>query len=123
MSTTTLIVLSDPAGGEDAFGRVFNALAAAHDFDERRQPVQIVFQCAGTRWVPLLQDPQHPVHTLYKSVEHRVAGASLGCAAAFDAREGVEHAGVTLLAENPIAGTPGLASIASYAAAGPVITF
>ena len=123
MSTTTLIVLSDPASGDEALGRVFNALAAAHEFDERRQPVQLVFQGAGTRWLPLLEDPQHPVHLLYKSVEHRVAGASFGCATVFDAREGVERAGVSLLAENPIAGTPGLASIASYAAAGPVITF
>ena len=26
---TALVVLSDPAGGEDSLGRVFNALAAA----------------------------------------------------------------------------------------------
>ena len=123
MSTTTLIVLADPANGEEALGRVFNALAAAHELDERRRPVQLVFQGAGTRWPLLLQDPEHPAHALFKSVEHRVAGASLGCATAFDAKEGVERTGVALLADNPIAGTPGLASIASYSAGGPVITF
>ena len=29
---TALVVLSDPAGGEDSLGRVFSALAAAKDF-------------------------------------------------------------------------------------------
>lgn len=122
-TTTTLIIFSDPANGDEALGRVLNALAAAHDFDQRREPVQIVFQGAGTRWPALLQDASHPGHGLYKAVEHRLAGASLGCAALFEAKEGLERAGVRLLTDNPLPGTPGMASIAAYAASGRVITF
>lgn len=123
MSTTTLIILSDPANGDEALGRCLNALAAAHEFDQRKEPVQIVFQGTGTRWPALLQDAQHPAHGLFKAVEHRLAGASLGCAALFDAKDALETGGVPLLTDNALPGTPGMASIASYAASGRVITF
>ena len=33
---TAIVVLSDPNGGEEALGRVFNALAAAYDFKQKR---------------------------------------------------------------------------------------
>ena len=123
MPITTLVVFSDPANGDEAFGRVFNALAAARELGAAGQPVQIVFQGAGTRWPALLRDPQHPAHALFQSVATRIAGASLGCTAAFDSKAGVESAGVSLLDDNAVPGTPGLASIASFSAAGPVITF
>jgi len=32
VSKATIIVLSDPDGGEEPLGRLFNALAAAYDF-------------------------------------------------------------------------------------------
>ena len=47
---TAIVVLSDPNGGEEALGRVFNALAAAYDFKQKHQDVQLLFQGAGTRW-------------------------------------------------------------------------
>jgi hypothetical protein len=123
MSTTTLIILSDPSGGEESLGRVFNALAAASDFERRGQPVALVFQGTGTRWPMVLNRPDHPAHALYSAVRHRVAGASLGCAAVFGAQDDLVAADVHFLADNPVPGTPGLASIADYAARGPVITF
>jgi hypothetical protein len=122
MSTTTIIVLSDPNGGEEAFGRVFNALAAAHDFKRQNLPVQLVFHGTGTRWPALLANPDHPAHRLYKTVEDSVAGMSAACAAAFGASDAVEHE-VNELIDNPVPGTPGLGSVADYAAAGPVLTF
>jgi hypothetical protein len=123
MSITTLIVLSDPSNGEEALGRVFNALAAAYDFEQRKQPVQIVFQGAGTRWPSVLQDAQHPVNGLYSAVKHRVLGASTACSAFFGATEGVESAGLNLLSGNAVPGTPGLPSVAEFAANGSVIAF
>jgi hypothetical protein len=123
MSTVTLIVLSDPSAGEESLGRVFNALAAAHDFEQRGQPVQLVFQGTGTRWPALLNQADHPAHALYSAVQHRVAGASLGCATVFGAKDDVAAADVRFLTDNAVPGTPGLSSIAEYAARGPVITF
>ena len=123
MSKTTIIVLSDPNGGEEALGRVFNALAAAYDFKAQHRPVQVVFQGAGTRWASVLAKSDHPVHTLYKAVEDTVGGASAGCSAVFGATPDVEREGLALIANNAVPGTAGLPSLVQYLADGPVLTF
>lgn len=123
MSMTTIIVLSDPQGGEEALGRVFNALAAAHEFKAQRRPVQIVFQGAGTRWIDVLAKADHPAHELFTAVQDTVGGASAGCATVFGARDDLERAGVPLLADNAVPGTPGLSSLVQYVSEGPVLTF
>jgi hypothetical protein len=126
MSTTktAIVVLSDPRGGEEALGRVFNALAAAYDFKQKQHDVQVVFQGTGTRWTGLLTQADHPAHALYKAVEDRVAGASLACSVLFGARADAEANGISLIADNPIPGTDGLPSLASYAADGyHIVTF
>ncbi len=43
----TIIILSDPKGGEEALGRVFNALALAHEALQVRDEVEIVFNGTG----------------------------------------------------------------------------
>lgn len=123
MSKTTLIVLSDPSGGEEALGRVFNALAAAYDFKRQHRPVQLVFQGAGTRWPGLLGKPEHPAHALYQAVEDTVGGASAGCAVVFGAQDDVQREGLALIAHNPVPGTQGLPSLVQYLSDGPVLTF
>ena len=123
MSTPTIVVLSDPAGGDEALGRVFNALAAAYDFKRQGRPVQIVFQGTGTRWIAVLAKPDHPAHTLFKAVEDTVAGASAGCSTLFGAKEDAARAGFALLASNAVPGTVGLPSLVQYALGGPVLTF
>jgi hypothetical protein len=123
MTMTTIIVLSDPSAGEEAFGRVFNALAAAYDFKRQDRPVQLVFQGTGTRWPSLLAQPDHPAHGLYEAVEDVIGGASAGCATAFGARADVEREGLSLITANPVPGTPGLPSLVQFASEGPVLTF
>lgn len=123
MSTTTIVVLSDPGGGEEAVGRVFNALAVAFDFKRRNRPVQVVFQGTGTRWPGVLAAPDHPVHALYNAVEDTVAGASAGCSVVFGARDDVQREGLSLIANNPVPGTAGLPSVAQFISDGPVLTF
>ena len=121
---TAVIVLSDPKGGEEALGRVFNALAAAYDFKSRKEEVVLVFQGTGTRWAGVLAKPDHPVHDLYKAVEDKVAGVSSACAVAFGARTEAEQGGFDLLGDNPVPGTAGLPSLARYAAEGyQILTF
>jgi DsrE/DsrF-like family len=119
-----VVVLSDPNGGDEALGRLFNALAATYDFKQRNQEVELVFQGAGTRWTGIVGDPKHPIHGLYKAVEDKVAGASAGCAAFFNAQADAEKNGFDLIATNAVPGTPGLPSLAKYAAEGyAVMTF
>lgn len=119
-----IIILSDPKAGEEALGRLFNGLAAAHDFKQQDAEVLVYFQGTGTRWPGVLADAAHPVHALYKTVEDRVAGVSCGCADVFGAREEAEKAGVDLVTDNRVPGTSGLPSIARIAADGyTVFTF
>ncbi len=119
-----IVVLADPAGGDDALGRLFNALAAAYDFKQRQQDVEILFQGAGTRWAGVLAQVDHPAHALYKSVEDTVAGVSSACAQVFGASADAERNGFELITTNAVPSTSGLPSLATYAANGySVITF
>jgi len=113
-----VIVLSDPKGGEEALGRVFNALAATYEFKVTNQEVELVFLGAGTRWTGVLTQADHPAHTLYQSVADKVAGASLGCATVFGALETAREHGFELLQDNRVPGTAGLSSLAKYTADG-----
>jgi hypothetical protein len=126
MSTTktAIVVLSDPQGGEEALGRVFNALAATYDFKQKHQDVQLVFQGTGTRWTGVLTRIDHSAHALYKAVEDKVAGVSSGCADVFGARQDAEANGFSLITSNAVPGTSGLPSLAAYAADGyTILTF
>lgn len=121
---TAIVVLSDPEGGEEGLGRLFNALAAAYDFKQQHHEVQLIFQGTGTRWAGVVTNPSHPAHVLYKAVEDKVAGVSAGCAAIFGAHDDAERNGFSLITTNAVPGTPGLPSLAKYAADGyTILTF
>ena len=122
---TAIVVLSDPkAGGEEALGRLFNALAAAYDLKQKQQEVEILFQGAGTRWAAHLTSPDHPAHGLYAAVADRVTGVSSACSDVFGARADAEANGFSLIGDNPVPGTSGLPSLARYVSDGySVLTF
>ena len=115
---TAIIILSDPQSGEEALGRVFNALALAHEGLQAGDEVAVVFNGAGTRWPAVLAQPKHPANALYNAVRETVRGASCGCAAVFGATAGVEACGVPLLKDKVLAGTPGISNLRSYLADG-----
>lgn len=109
-----IVVYSDPkSGSEEALGRVFNALAAAYDYQQNGDEVTIQFQGAGTRWIAELTKPDHPAHGLFDAVKDQVKGVSCGCADVFGASEEVENAGFALIKDNPVPDTSGLASLRS----------
>ncbi len=120
-----IVVLSDPkSGSEESLGRVFNALATAHQGLQAGDQVEVVFNGAGTRWPAELAKPLHPAHRLYNAVRETAKGASCGCAAVFGATAGVEACGLPLLKDKVLAGTPGLSDLRHYAADGwQVVTF
>jgi len=113
-----IIIPSDPKGGEEALGRVFNALAVAHEGVQRSDEVEVVFNGAGTRWPEELAKVSHPANGLYNLVREVVKGASCGCAAVFGATKAVEACGVPLLKDKALAGTPGISDIRRYVAEG-----
>jgi hypothetical protein len=122
---SAVIILSDPkSGAEESLGRLFNALAFAHEGREAGDEVEVVFKGAGTRWPAELTKLGHPAYERYQSIRELVKGASLGCATKFGARDGAEASGVALLADTPLPGTPGIAGLREYYAEGwNVITF
>jgi hypothetical protein len=116
---TAIIILADPkAGSEEATARVFNALALAEEAKREGDEVEVTFIGTGTRWPAELSSLGHPANALYNRVRDTVKGASCGCAAVFGATEVVEECGLPLIKENPIPGTPGLASLRRYLAEG-----
>lgn len=115
---TAIIILSDPQSGEEALGRVFNALALAHEGLRAGDDVAVVFNGAGTRWPAVLTQPKHPATGLYNAVRETVRGASCGCAAVFGATAGVEACGLPLLTDKVLAGTPGISNLRAYLADG-----
>lgn len=122
---TAIVVLSDPKpGSEEALGRVFNALAAAYDFQKNGEEVTVLFQGAGARWIAELTKEKHPAYELFNAVKESVKGVSCGCAAVFGATNDVEAAGFELIKDNPVPGTPGLPSLRALAREGyTVLTF
>ena len=107
-----IVVLSDPkSGSEEALGRVFNALAAAYDFQKNGAEVTILFQGAGTRWAAELTQASHPAHALFNAVKDSIKGVSCGCAAVFGATDAATKSGFDLIKDNPVPGTPGLPSL------------
>jgi len=115
---TAIIILSDPKAGDEALGRVFNALALADEGLRAGDEVEVVFNGAGTRWPEELSKVTHPANGLYQAVRETVKGASRGCAAVFGATQGVEACGLPLLKDKALAGTPGLSNLRRYVAEG-----
>lgn len=113
-----IIITSDPKNGEEALGRVFNALALAAEAQEKNDEVNIVFSGAGTRWPEELAKLTHPANGLYNAVRPSVTGASCGCASVFGATDSVKACGLPEIKDHALAGTPGIASIRRYLAEG-----
>lgn len=111
---TLITVLSDPKGGEESAGRLFNALSAAFDFKQHGREVKVVFQGTGTRWLSELAKSEHPFHGLFTLVKDKIEGVSCGCADVFGGHDGAEACGVPVLTDNAIPGTTGVPSFVKY---------
>ena len=98
MAKGAIVVLADTESRE-GLGRVVNALTTAKEFAESGDEVSIVFDGAGTKWIPALEAEEHKYHGLYASVRGRITGACDYCAGAYGVKAEVEAAGVTLLDE------------------------
>ncbi|MEX2541445.1 MAG: hypothetical protein WD314_06535 [Trueperaceae bacterium] len=98
MFKIAIVVLADTETHGD-LGRAVNALEVASEFKGAGDEVAIIFDGAGTKWVPALDDPTHRRHKLWLNVKDKVAGACSFCAEAFGAKKGVEAAGIKLLAD------------------------
>jgi hypothetical protein len=97
MTKAAIVVLADTETGGD-LGRVVNALTTAKEFKETGDEVTLVFDGAGTKWIPELSNG-HKYSDLFRQVRDRVAGACEYCSNAYGVREEIESSGVELLGE------------------------
>jgi len=109
MARAAFIIYAGTETGADR-GRLLNGLEAAREFSESLNHTgEVIFDGAGTRWVPRLEDPDHEFHDLYRSIED-IAHCEY-CADAFGVTPEVEEAGVTVYGGHD--GHPSFASLLS----------
>lgn len=98
MNKVTIVVL---AGTEthESLGRVVNALELAKELQEHDDKVTIVFDGAGTQWIPELENDEHDAHPLYEAVKENIHGACRFCAKAFGVFKEIKKTHVDLLDE------------------------
>lgn len=99
MDKVAIVVLADTETHE-GLGRVVNALEAVKECKEAGDDVQLIFDGAGTKWIPELSKPDHKIHGLFEAVKDRIAGACEFCASAFGVKDKVAACGVKLAGEH-----------------------
>ena len=108
MAKIAVVVLADIETHAD-MGRMTNALATVKEAKEQGDEVRLIFDGAGTRWIPELTGKQSKLAPLYQAVSDKVSGACAFCAAAFGVKDAIKAGGVALISEYE--GHPSLRSL------------
>ncbi|AUX10839.1 DsrE/DsrF-like family protein [Halalkaliarchaeum desulfuricum] len=117
MSKTAVVILAGTDSHADV-GRLVNGLETAKEFAENGDDVELIFDGAGTQWIPELEDEDSDYHELYQSVRDNAAACDF-CTGAFGVDDAVNDAGVVRLDDHD--GHPSIRSLVSEGAE--VITF
>jgi hypothetical protein len=95
--TKAAIVILAGTDGHSNVGRLVNGLEAAKEFAENDEDeLELIFDGAGTQWIPELEDEGHDYHDLYAAVSENAAACNY-CSGAFGVDDAVEDAGVAQL--------------------------
>jgi hypothetical protein len=98
MPRAAMLILAGTETKAD-LGRVVNALQIARELDHAGDEVTVVFDGAGTQWVPALSDEEHKYHKLFEETKEKVAGACSYCAGVYRVKDAIESSDVDLLDE------------------------
>ena len=108
MSKAAVVILAGTESHADT-GRLVNGLETAREFAETEgDEVQLIFDGAGTQWVPELEDPESDYHELYQTVRDDTAVCDF-CSGAFGVADAVADAGVVTLDDHD--GHPSIRSL------------
>ena len=99
MAKAAIILLADTESHAD-LGRAANALATALEFKEAGDELTVIFDGAGTRWVPELVKSDHRLHERFEAIKESIGGACFYCAGAFGVRDEISNTEVPLLDEH-----------------------
>jgi hypothetical protein len=87
--------------GENELGRAVHGLVYADEIHSAGGEVKLIFDGQGTLWIPRFEDPNHPMHPLYKKVKALgVIKACDYCAGAFGAKEDIQKANISSVKDN-----------------------
>lgn len=98
MLKVAIVVLADTETLGD-LGRVVNALQAVKEFKESGDEVQLVFDGAGTKWIPEFSKPDHKYKPLFSSVQDKIVGVCSYCANAYGVQGAVHASGYPAAAD------------------------
>ncbi len=118
MDKTAIVLFSDPAGGDEAVGRLFNALFLAWELKQAGREVAVILQGAGVRWAAEITRPEHPAHGLYAALADEFAGVCGGCADVFGATAAVAATPLPIRREIDIPGVGAVIDLSRYLADG-----
>lgn len=95
MPKAAIIVLAGTDSPSDT-GRVVNAMEATREFRQAGDDVELIFDGAGTTWIPELEDESHDYHDLYEAVREEVSVCDY-CASAYQVSDVVDDVGLERL--------------------------
>ncbi|MFT4890851.1 MAG: hypothetical protein ACI9YT_001772 [Halobacteriales archaeon] len=108
MTKAAVVILAGTEGHEN-LGRIVNGLETAKEFAESDDDeVQLIFDGAGTQWIPELEDEDSDQHELYRAVRDDTAVCDY-CSGAFGVEEAVADSGLVTLDDHD--GHPSMRSL------------
>lgn len=108
MTKAAVIILAG-TDGHTNLGRLVNGLQTAREFAETDDDeIELVFDGAGTQWIPELEDEASDYHELYQTVREDAAACDF-CAGAFGVEDAVADADVGTLDDHD--GHPSIRSL------------
>lgn len=108
MAKGAIVILAGTESHADN-GRVVNGLEAAKEFAENDgDELELIFDGAGTQWIPELEDEDHDYHDLYAAVSENASACDY-CVGAFGVEDAIQDAGIVTLDENE--GHPSIRSL------------
>jgi hypothetical protein len=99
MAKAAVVILAG-TDGHSNLGRLVNGLEAAKEFaDNPGDDLELIFDGAGTQWIPELEDEDSDYHDLYQAVKDEAAACDY-CSGAFGVSDAVADAGVVTIDDN-----------------------
>lgn len=96
MTNAAIIILAGTESHADV-GRLVNGLEAAKEFAQTDgDDVELIFDGAGTQWIPELEDEASDYHELYQAVQEDAAACDF-CAGAFGVEDAINETDVVTL--------------------------
>jgi hypothetical protein len=108
MVKAAIVILAGTEGHAN-LGRIVNGLETAREFAETDgDEVELIFDGAGTQWIPELEDEDSDYHDLYAAVREEASACDY-CSSAFGVEDAVADAGVVTLDDHD--GHPSIRSL------------